>query len=138
MRVGLDGLVFLVVHEDLFWAVILVLEHEVVSSEGKDSVSSHLIDNSECSSELEAESVSGSSCGSNGVVGKSVGVDDLPSLVCSVVSVPYNDLSSFYILVTGYVKYLSSLDVLEYILLVSEELPPLTVGLPHLNISLFS
>lgn len=138
MRVGLDGLVLLVVHEDLFWAVVFVLENEVVSSEGEDSVSCHLIDNSECSSELEAESVSGCCCGSNGIVGKSVGVDDLPSLVCSVVSVPYNDLCSFYILVTGYVKNLSSLDVLEYFLLVSEELPPLTVGLPHLSISLLS
>jgi len=76
-------------------------------------------------------------CGS-GCCCNSVGVDEFPFLVCSVVLVPDNDCLSFNILVSSYVKNLAGLDIDEVVTLVSKELPPLAVGLPDLDISLGS
>jgi hypothetical protein len=53
-----------------------------------------------------------------------VSIDDLPSLVGTVVSIPCDDLSSFLISSTMDIKALSVLDIDEVLIFISEDLPP--------------
>ena len=62
---------------------------------------------------------------SSGLLGSFVNIDDSPSLVGSVVSLPDLDWSSFLISASMYVKAsVGLLEVAEVFILVGEDLPP--------------
>jgi len=67
-----------------------------------------------------------------------VNINNLPSLVCSLVLVPGNDLSSFFILSSVYIKCLLVSDIDEVFILIVEDLEPLRVGTPDLHVVGFS
>jgi len=62
-----------------------------------------------------------------------VKINNLPSLVSSIVWFPSNDLSSFFISSTMYIKCFTVGPVDELSFLVLEELPPIRVGAPDLH-----
>jgi hypothetical protein len=62
-------------------------------------------------------------------------IDNLPFLVVSVVLVPNNDLSSFFILTTMNIKAsVALLNVAEVFSIVGEDLPPFRVSAPNLHV----
>jgi hypothetical protein len=62
-------------------------------------------------------------------------IDNFPSLVGSIVSVPNNDWSSFFIFASINIKTFGSLlDIAEVFFLVGEDLPPLRVSAPDLHV----
>ena len=63
-----------------------------------------------------------------------VKIDNLPSLVSSVVSLPGNDLSCFFIFTTMYIKTSLVVDVAEMLSFEDEYLEPLRVGAVDLHI----
>ena len=68
-----------------------------------------------------------------------LGVDNLPSLVGSIVSVPNLDLLTFVILTLVNIKaFAGLLDVTEVFTAIGEDLPPSRVGTPNLHVVGFS
>ena len=65
-------------------------------------------------------------------------IDNSPSLVPSVVSLPDNNCLSFNIFVSGNIKNSLVLNVDEVISSVLEDLPPLGTGAPDLHVSVFA
>jgi hypothetical protein len=61
-------------------------------------------------------------------------IDNLPSLVSSVVSVPGNDLSSFLVFSSMDIKAFLVLPVDEVFISIGEDLPPSRVGAPDLHV----
>jgi hypothetical protein len=64
-----------------------------------------------------------------------VEIDNVPSLVLSVVSVPNDDWSSFFIFASINVNaFLLFLEVAEVFIIIGKELPPVGVGAPDLEV----
>ena len=63
-----------------------------------------------------------------------VKIENLPSLVVSIVSAPGNDLSAFFILSTMDIKAFVVLPVDEVLVLIGEDLPPSRVSAPDLHV----
>jgi hypothetical protein len=61
-------------------------------------------------------------------------IENLPSLVGTVVSVPCDDLSSFLILSGVNIKAFLVLPVDKVLILIGEDLPPSRVGAPDLHV----
>jgi len=61
-------------------------------------------------------------------------IDDIPSLVCLSMVVPYNSWSSFFICSSMDIKNLVVLSVDELLVGVLEDLPPVGVGTPDLHV----
>jgi len=67
-----------------------------------------------------------------------VSVDDLPFLVLSAMSFPYNDFSSFFVFAAMNIKTFGILPIAEVFILVGENLPPSRVSAPDLHAAAFS
>jgi hypothetical protein len=68
-----------------------------------------------------------------------VKIDDIPSLILSIVSVPNDYWSSFFILVSINVKTLVFfLEIAEVFISICEELPPVVIGAPDLEVPGFT
>ena len=67
-----------------------------------------------------------------------VNIDNLPSLGFASVVWPDTDLLAFNISSTNDIKSLVALPVDELVVLISENLPPSTVGAPDLHVSVSS
>jgi hypothetical protein len=67
-----------------------------------------------------------------------VKIDDIPSLVGTVMFVVNDNSLSFLILSTSDIKSLSSLPIDEVFIFILEELPPFGVGAVDLHVSSFS
>lgn len=64
-----------------------------------------------------------------------VEVDNAPSLVASIVSLPDNNVLAFLVSISRYIKNLVILNVDEVLPGISEELEPSRVSGPHLHVS---
>jgi hypothetical protein len=65
-----------------------------------------------------------------------VKIDNLPSLVGSIMSVPNDNISSFFIFSSMDIKaFVGLLEVAEVLALVLEDLPPSRVGAPDLHVA---
>jgi hypothetical protein len=68
-----------------------------------------------------------------------VKINDCPSLVVTIVSVPNDDWSSFLVFTSIDINtFLFFLEVTEVLISIGEELPPVGVGAPNLEFSGFS
>jgi hypothetical protein len=63
-----------------------------------------------------------------------INIDDLPSLVGAIMSIPGDDFSSFLILSSVNIKAFLVLPVDEVFILIGEDLPPSGVGAPDLHV----
>ena len=96
-----------------------------------NSAHPHLRDDIEWSIDVEAEvgvhSLDLISC-------LGVKIDNSPSLVKTVVSLPYNNLLTFFIFALPDIKNLLVLNIDQVLASVSEQLEPSGVGVPHLHV----
>ena len=65
----------------------------------------------------------------------SIAIDNAPSLIWSIVSLPNLNVITFRVSVSSNIKYFTALDILENITLINEDLPPARISAPHLDVA---
>ena len=127
-----DGLRYLVKDELLSVTVVDSSLNDKISSTDNfnDSVHWQLRDNVEWSVDEEAVVTAQSL---DWLAFDFVKIQNLPSLVNSIMSIPHVHSLTFSIFVSGHIKNLLVVNIGEEAVMVSEELPPSRIGAVHLN-----